>query len=132
MSEAIKPERVGQLPDPFWFGRKTNPAKMDVAGVREKEHPTTAKLANKATQMMLQWTMDFESGCYGRDDETYRGDEIRSQWQEDIRLYSDDYDREYYALVATPAIEKTIDWDWIAEEMNYWEVARFLFEYGKA
>jgi hypothetical protein len=65
MSEATKPERVGQLPDPFWFGRKTNPAKMDVGGVGEKEHPTTAKMANKATKMMLQWTAARQVGrCF--------------------------------------------------------------------
>ena len=27
---------------------------------------------------------------------------------------SDDYDRGYYPLIATPNIEETIDWRWIA------------------
>ena len=31
-----------------------------------------------------------------------------------MKNWSDEYDREYYPLIATPNIEETIDWRWIA------------------
>ena len=90
-------------------------------------------MENKTTRMMLHWTMEFEDGCNDLADNideltTWHGESIRENWRDDIRSFPEEYDRGYYALVGTPAIEKTIDWDWVAEEMNYWQFVRFLFE----
>ena len=64
---------------------------------------------------MLCWTISFELEGQSHSHPPVANPRwLREYWQEQIEIYSDEYDREYYALVATPDIEATIDWKWIA------------------
>jgi hypothetical protein len=50
----------------------------------------------------------------------YDGDEddAREFWQKTLRACSDKYDEKWFALIATPAIEKTINWHFIVTKYN--------------
>lgn len=78
---------------------------------------------NQATAKMLYWSISFHIDGQSSDTlPAWTGTLLREYWLQDIRAYSSDYDREYYPLVATPGIEATIDWEWIARKMpNYVE-----------
>ena len=73
---------------------------------------------NQATAKMLYWSIEFHIVPFSSDTPpSWTGTLLREYWLEDIRAYSSDYDRVFYPLVATPAIEATIDWEWIARRM---------------
>jgi hypothetical protein len=64
---------------------------------------------------MLCWTISFEiEGMKHDAPRFFSARRLRAYWQEEMKNYSEDYDREYYPLIATPNIENTIDWHWIA------------------
>ena len=70
---------------------------------------------NQATAKMLCWTVAFEiEGMTHTHPPVITAGRLRAYWQEEMKNYSDEYDREYYPLIATPNIEETIDWKWIA------------------
>jgi len=75
---------------------------------------------NQATEKMLYWSVAFLiMGVCFLDDErpSWTASYLREYWREDIEHHPSDYDRGFYALVATPSIEATIDWGWIASKM---------------
>ena len=72
---------------------------------------------NTATLKMLEWTISFYEGLVFSHRPTFDGESIRQDWLEDMEQHPDDYDQEWFALVATKAIEATIDWDYIAQEL---------------
>jgi hypothetical protein len=43
-------------------------------------------------------------------------EECRELWLNTLRQYSDKYDEAWFALIATPAIEKTINWQFIVQK----------------
>jgi hypothetical protein len=70
---------------------------------------------NQATAKMLSWTISFEIEGRAHDEPVFiSAERLRAFWQEEMKNYSDLYDYEYYPLIATPNIENTIDWRWIA------------------
>ena len=70
---------------------------------------------NQATAKMLCWTVAFEiEGMTHSRPPVIAAEQLRAYWQEEMKNNSDDYDRGYYPLIATPNIEETIDWKWIA------------------
>lgn len=78
----------------------------------------SATAPNQATAKMLYWSISFHLDGQSSDTPpAWTGAKLRRYWLDDIKGYSSDYDRGFYALVATPAIEATIDWDWIARKM---------------
>lgn len=78
----------------------------------------SAACRNQATAKMLNWSILFHLDGQSSDTPpAWTGAKLREYWLDDIKEYSSDYDRGFYALVATPAIEATIDWDWIARKM---------------
>ena len=73
---------------------------------------------NQATAKMLYWSIAFHlEGMSSDTPPNWTGADLRQEWMLDIRVHPDDYDRGFYSLVATPAIEATIDWDWIARKL---------------
>ena len=77
-----------------------------------------APAVNQATVKMLQATISYEiEGMAGDHPPVYTASQLRNYWQQDIRLHSDDYEQSYFALIATPSIEATIDWAWIAQRL---------------
>jgi hypothetical protein len=77
-----------------------------------------AAAPNQATAKMLYWSISFHLvGLTSDSPPCWTGEDLRQEWLHDIRAYSSDYDRGYYPLVATPAIEATIDWEWIARKL---------------
>jgi hypothetical protein len=72
---------------------------------------------NKATEIMLKWTIEFESGCTYERGVQFNGEDIEEQWNEHVYFHSDEYDKDWFALIATDSIRKTIDWDYIAKEL---------------
>ena len=70
---------------------------------------------NQATAKMLYWTISFEiEGMTHSHPPVISARRLQEYWQEQMENYSDEYDRGYYPLIATPNIEETIDWRWIA------------------
>ena len=73
---------------------------------------------NAATRVMLEYSILFLTDGQTFDSKpVWTGKELREYWLDDIARYSEDYDRPYYALVATPAIETTINWRYIAKKL---------------
>ena len=73
---------------------------------------------NQATAKMLDWSISFHIiGQVSDSPPAWTGALLREYWLDDIRAYPSDYDRGFYPLVATPNIEATIDWNWIARKM---------------
>jgi hypothetical protein len=67
---------------------------------------------------MLDWSISFHIiGQVSDSPPAWTGALLREYWLDDIRAYPSDYDRGFYPLVATPNIEATIDWNWIARKM---------------
>ena len=74
---------------------------------------------NRATEIMLEWSIKFFLDGIGYDDDfKFSGEGLKEDWEDDIYNHSDEYDNEYFQLVATPNIAKTIDWNWIANELT--------------
>ena len=65
---------------------------------------------NAATLYMYRCCCEEFDERYEFDDDE---DDIREFWQETLRACSDKYDEKWFALIATPAIEKTINWHFI-------------------
>ena len=76
--------------------------------------------ANKATQIVLETLGDMNfNSAYVPFWRLMSTDE----WEENALTFMEEcaddfYDAEWFALVATPAIRKTIDWKYIAEHLN--------------
>jgi hypothetical protein len=80
--------------------------------------PYKKPASNQATAKMLYWSIEFHIiGLSGDTRPAWTGALLRDAWLSDIRGHPSDYDRGFYSLVATPAIEATIDWKWIAGRM---------------
>ena len=76
------------------------------------------KAPNVATRKMLRWTIRFMDGTLDDpEDDPWTGEQLREYWMIDLREHPEDYDREQFPLIATPKIEKTIDYNWIAEQL---------------
>ena len=77
---------------------------------------------NKATEIVLQYMGDFYF-CgvgYGKDGASFlTAEQVLDQALTEVEDAADEYyDSEWFPLVATPAIRKTIDWDYITEQLN--------------
>ena len=75
---------------------------------------------NQATKIMLTWTILYESGCSYERGATFEAEGVKENWMEDMYNHGEEYDEEWFPLVATPSINKTIDWQFIADQLpNY-------------
>jgi hypothetical protein len=72
---------------------------------------------NKATEIMLKWTISFNDGIIYQRGVEFSGEQIEESWLDDMREHGDEYDEEWFSLVATESIRETIDWDYIANEL---------------
>jgi len=78
----------------------------------------TKDIMNTATKMICENALG-QWGSMGYDkEETVSAATIRDYYLRQLDDFSDCYDEEWYALIGTKAIEKTIDWQSIAEAVN--------------
>ena len=68
---------------------------------------------NPATFILYKYTCwQYDMMSFGYDDSVAPKDiGIRDFWLDMMEDFSDEYENEWFALVATPNIEKTIDWN---------------------
>lgn len=69
---------------------------------------------NSATAKMIAATYDQ---FYTMGDEMPSADDCRDYWLSMLEDCPDAYEEDWYALVGVPAIEKTIDWEAVSEEV---------------
>jgi hypothetical protein len=74
----------------------------------KKNDPITI---NAATLIMYRFCAEGEFDEWPEFDST--ADEVREFWQSVLRYNSECYDEAWFSLIATPAIEKTINWHFI-------------------
>ena len=65
---------------------------------------------NSATLIMYRFTVDQ----YDAMDAELCAISLKQFWLDMMKDFSDQYDEEWYALIATPSIRKTINWSFIA------------------
>jgi hypothetical protein len=79
----------------------------------KKNEPITI---NAATLKMYQFTDDQFDGLDDDHHLDIDADSVREYWLKMLQDHSDCFDIEWFALIATPAIEKTINWNFIARK----------------
>jgi hypothetical protein len=77
----------------------------------EKELAKKNEPINAATLKMYRFCAEGEFDEHPEFDST--ADDVREFWQDVLRYNSECYDEAWFSLIATPAIEKTINWHFI-------------------
>jgi len=77
----------------------------------------SCSIPNQATQIMLSWTILFESGCVHDRNVKFNKDDLKEHWIDEMINNSEEYDEQWFPLIATKSIMNTIDWDYIAKEL---------------
>lgn len=54
----------------------------------------------------------------GEDDYRVEAADLKDYYTRLMEDFCENYDEEWFALIATPAIQKTIDWEAVAEAVN--------------
>ena len=71
---------------------------------------------NKATLIMYQYTIDHYDNMTCESYEDLDAESMADYWLRNMEENPENYDDEYYALIATPNIFRTINWDFIARK----------------
>ena len=73
---------------------------------------------NAATKIICENAVNHWSDMGFEDD--YRADaaDVEDFFTRLMEDFCDEYDQNWFALIATPAIQKTIDWEAVAESVN--------------
>jgi hypothetical protein len=83
----------------------------------EEDEDDENKPVTEASRIMLKETIHWKYGSdqfFGKDKEY-----IKNWWKNNLEVNSDKYDEPWFALIATPNIAKTINWDWICKELDW-------------
>lgn len=69
---------------------------------------------NAATMMMYRFTVAQYDAMGMEDDSGLTAADVQHYWLDMMEDFSDEYDADWYPLIATPAIFSTINWSFIA------------------
>ena len=73
---------------------------------------------NTATKMISENAITQWSDMGFEEDYKAEATELQDFFARLVEDFCENYDEEWYALIATPAIQKTIDWAAVAEAVN--------------
>jgi hypothetical protein len=73
---------------------------------------------NQATKIITENAIDQWSFMGFEDDYKAEAIELEDFYTRLMEDFCENYDEEWFALIATPAIQKTIDWEAVAEAVN--------------
>ena len=71
-----------------------------------------------ATQIVKQLFLDWSSGLMWKTGDRYSAEDVKYYMEELVLDWPEAYDEDWYALIATPAIKATINWQDIADAEN--------------
>ena len=74
---------------------------------------------NSATLIMYQYTIyQYDDISAGDDALLCSPDSLKQFWLDMMEDFSEEYDADWFPLVATEAIRNTINWDFISQKYN--------------
>ena len=74
---------------------------------------------NAATKIISSVAVDqWYDLSFSEDDYRAEAKELENYFLDLMEDFCDDYDQDWYALIATPAIRNTIDWEAVAAAVN--------------
>ena len=73
---------------------------------------------NQATKMITENAVAQWSDMGLEDDYTVNATEVQGYYARLMGDFCENYDEEWFALIATGAIQKTIDWEAVAKAVN--------------
>ena len=73
---------------------------------------------NAATKIICENAVNHWSDMGFEDDYRAEAIHLEDYFTRMMEDFCDDYDQNWFALIATPAIQKTIDWEAVAESVN--------------
>ena len=79
---------------------------------------TYYKRMNHATKIVTENALDQWSDMGFEDDYRVAAADLQDYYTRLMEDFCENYDEQWFALIATPAIQKTIDWEAVAEAVN--------------
>ena len=73
---------------------------------------------NHATKIVTENALDQWSDMGFEDDYRVAAADLQDYYTRLMEDFCENYDEQWFALIATPAIQKTIDWEAVAEAVN--------------